>query len=371
MLETNHTWTIARRATAILLLGSIAAFGQVALSLSSASAVAGGSVSVDLSMSAAAGQPAGLEWTYSYSPADFSSVSAVAGPAATAAGKSISCSAGSGLYTCLLFGLNSTTMAGGVVATATFTVSPMTVTTTSVIQITNGSGVTASDNPLSVTATGGQVTISQPYSVTSLACAPATVITPGAAACTVGVSAAAPAGGLNISTGLAAGSSLTIPSSVVVAAGSTTAGFTANASAVTADTTAVLVTSLNGTSQSFTLTLAPPPSPPPPPPPATASLTGLTCSPTTLAAHASATCTVSASAAAPSTGLSIAIQLANQVPLTVPTSVAVPAGASSAQFSVVAGRVSGTQTATLVASVNGTSASVSLLLSGGTSKHRR
>ena len=113
--KTKNSWTIAAdfcgnrawsRAVAILLLGSIGAFGQVTLSLSSASAVAGGSVSVDLSMAAGASQPVGLQWTYSYSTADFSSVSVVAGPAAMAAGKSISCSGAPGLYTCLLVGLN-------------------------------------------------------------------------------------------------------------------------------------------------------------------------------------------------------------------------------------------------------------------------
>lgn len=377
--KTKNWWTIAAhfcgnracaRAAAFLLLGSIGAFGQVTLSLSSASAVVGGSGSVDLSMSAAASQPAGLEWTYSYSTADFSSVSVVAGPAAAAAGKSLSCAGGAGLYTCLLAGLNSTAMAGGVIATATFTVSPSTVSTSSVIQLTNGIGVSASDDPLAVTATGGQVSISQPYTLTSLACTPATVITPGSAACTAGISAAAPAGGLTITTGLAAGSSLTIPSSVAVAAGSAAAGFTVNATSVSANATAVLVTTLNGTSQSFTLTLEPPPPPPTaPPPPAPASLTGLTCSPTTLASHASATCLVTLSAAAPSTGLTVTI-LGNQAALTVPTSVSIPAGSSSGQFSVVAGRLSGTQTATVMASLNGTSASFSLALSGGSPKHQ-
>src|SRR5579863_3164382 len=110
---------------AVLLFAACSAFGQDALSLSSGSVVAGQTVSLDLSLVVpASGGPAALEWTYSYPATAFSSVMVVAGPAAIAAGKSVSCSGGSGLYTCMVFGLNSTTMSTGVVATATFTVSP-------------------------------------------------------------------------------------------------------------------------------------------------------------------------------------------------------------------------------------------------------
>src|SRR5216683_3932417 len=127
---------------AALLAAAGSAFGQDALSLSSGSVVAGQTISLDLSLTVPASSgPAGLQWAYNYPAAVFSGVTVVAGPAAVAAGKSVSCSGGSGSYTCLLFGINSTTVNSGVVATATFTVSPVAAGTSS-IQILNSTGVT-------------------------------------------------------------------------------------------------------------------------------------------------------------------------------------------------------------------------------------
>jgi hypothetical protein len=344
-----------------ILAAAGSAFGQDALNLSSGSVVAGQTISLDLSLTApTTSGPAGLEWTYVYSANDFSSVTVVAGPAAVAAGKSVSCSGGSGSYTCMLFGINTTTMSDGVVATATFTTSPAATSASSSVQILNTSGVTPDDTMLSVTATGGLVTISSPYTATGLTCSPATVITPGSAACTVTVSAPAPTGGLTVATGLASGSPVTIPSSVVVPAGSSSAGFTATASTVSANSTAVLAASLNGTSINFTLALAPPPPPP-------VTLMGLTCSSTLLTAHTSATCKITLSAAAPGGGLNIAIRLTNAVSLNVPSSVTAAAGSTSVQFSIQTGGVNSNQATTLVATLNGSSVSIGLTLSG--SKH--
>jgi hypothetical protein len=348
-------WTM--KMVVVILAAISSAFGQDALSLSSGSVVAGQTISLDLSLSApSGGGPAGLEWTYNYPAATFSSIAVVAGPAAAAAGKSVSCSAGSGSYTCMLFGLNTTTMNPGVVATATFTASPA-ATGTFPIQILNSTGVTPTDALVGVTATGGTVTITSPYAVSGLACAPAMVTTPGSAACTVALSAPAPSGGLTVMTALVAGSGITMPASVLVPAGMNSVNFTANASAVTANTSAVLAASLNGTSQNFTLMLTPPP----------VTLTGLACSPTLLTAHGSATCNITLSAAAPAGGLNIAIHLTNAVSLSVPSSITAAAGSTSVTFSIVAGGVNSNQTTTLLATLNGSSVSITLTLSG--SKH--
>jgi hypothetical protein len=349
----------------VLLLAATSAFGQDALSLSSGSVVAGQTISLDLSLTApAVGGPAGLQWTLSYPAATFSSVMVVAGPAAVAAGKSVSCSGSSGSYTCMLFGLNNVTLSSGVVATATFTVSPSASGTPSSIQVLNSTGVTLGGTAVSVAATGGQVSIASPYTVTGLACSPATITTPGSAACTVTLSAPAPAGGLTVTTGLASGSGVTIPSAILVPAGSNSAGFTASASAVSTNSTAVLATSLNGTSQSFSLTLTSPP-----PPPTAVTLTGLACNSTVLTAHTSATCKITLSAAAPAGGLNIAIQATNGVSLSVPSSVAVPAGSSSARFSIQAEGINTNQTDNLMANLNGSSVGITLTLSE--SKHHR
>jgi hypothetical protein len=73
------------------------------------------------------------------------------------------------------------------------------------------------------------------------------------------MSAPAPTGGLTVNTGVASTASVTIPSSVVIAAGSTAGGFTASGPAVGANTAAVLSASLNGSVGNFALTLVPSP----------------------------------------------------------------------------------------------------------------
>ena len=244
----------------MLMLAAGCAFGQDTMILSSGSAVAGNTVSLDLSISVVPGSaPASLEWTYTYSAADFTAVSVVPGPVALAAGKSVSCNASPGAYRCLLFGINSTALSDGVVATATFTVSPTTTSTSSTIQVINSSGAMASGIPVTITAISGLVAINPLYAVTGLVCSPATVTTPGSATCTVTVSAPAPTGGLIVNTGIASTASVTIPSSVAIAAGSAAGEFTASALGVGASTPAVLSVSLNASAGNFSLTLVPSP----------------------------------------------------------------------------------------------------------------
>lgn len=344
-------------AAAVLFLAAACALGQDTMSLSSGSAAPGGAVSLDLSLTVTPGsEPAALEWTYIYSAADFTAISVTAGSAAVAAGKSVSCSAGSGSYTCLLFGLNNTALTSGVVAVATFSVSPTATGKVSTIQVINSSGATVSSSSVPVTATGGQVTITSSAGVAALTCSPATIPTPGSAACAVTLSATAPAGGAMVA--LSGGTAnLSVPSSVAVAAGATTAGFTVNASAVSMNTTVVLDATLSGSSQIFTLTLAP------------INLAHLSCSPTALTSGSSSKCTITLSAAAPGGGLPIAIQVTGSTSLSAPSSVTAVAGSKTAAFSVQTGNISASQTATLVADLNNSSVSTVLSLSPSSSRH--
>src|SRR4051794_27262442 len=97
---------------------------QSALTLSSSSA-SGGSASLALSLVSAGGaQPAALQWTLNYAPADVLSISAVAGAAAVAAGKSITCASSASSYTCILAGNNANVIADGVVANIAVTLTP-------------------------------------------------------------------------------------------------------------------------------------------------------------------------------------------------------------------------------------------------------
>jgi hypothetical protein len=83
----------------------------------------------------------------------------------------------------------------------------------------------------------------------------------------------------------------------------------------------------------------------------------LACTPTTLATGATASCTVSMSQAAPTGGGVFSLSTSNTSALSVPTSLTVLAGASSASFSAVAGSVTSNQ-AVIVTAVSSSSSSV-------------
>jgi len=84
------------------------------LSFSSGSGTSGTTVSIPLNLaSGASGAPSSLQWTLNYPAGMVSNVTVSAGPAATAAGKTIACYAN----TCALYGLNVGPIANGTVAT--------------------------------------------------------------------------------------------------------------------------------------------------------------------------------------------------------------------------------------------------------------
>src|SRR5947207_7024635 len=108
----------------LFFLISGAAYSQTSLSLASGTAVQGGSVSLNLSLSASTSSA--VQWTLSYSAADVASVSVAGGPVLTSAGKTAQCRTTSNAIICLASGLNSTTIPNGVVATVTVTLAAAT-----------------------------------------------------------------------------------------------------------------------------------------------------------------------------------------------------------------------------------------------------
>src|SRR6476659_9306685 len=103
------------RLFAVALLASHTLLAQSTLSLSSTSA-AGGSASLTLTLTSSGSQPAAIQWTTQYSATDIQSITAVAGTAATAAAKSITCANTTSGHKCILAGLNANTIQDGVVA---------------------------------------------------------------------------------------------------------------------------------------------------------------------------------------------------------------------------------------------------------------
>ncbi len=329
----------------ILLLGiQVFGFGQtLTLTIGSGSGTAGATVSLPITLTSSGGaQASGLQWSFVY-PSDITSFTVVAGPSATNAAKSITCSANS----CLVLGFNNTVMTDGTVATAIFHIAANASTTTIPVQISGVVASTGSGDSIPASGGSGTITLSTPQvSLSGLSCTPTTINSAGSALCTVSLSAAAPSGGLAVA--LTSGNpNVTVPTSVNVSTGQTGASFSASATSVATNQTALLTAALNGGSKQVTLTIHIPP-----------QLTSISCSPSILGSNASSLCTVSLSGAAPgSTTVSLS---SNSSALTVPSSVNIPSGQSSTVFSATTGTVGVTQTATITGSVDGVNRSAAV-----------
>ncbi|MFN0164982.1 MAG: hypothetical protein ACKV22_01010 [Bryobacteraceae bacterium] len=209
--------------------------------------------------------------------------------------------------------------------------------------------VTASANGVSQSTS---ITLGGSSQISSLACTPSAIATPGSTTCTVTLSAPAPAGGAVVT--LVSGSaSLSLPASVTIPGGSTNTTFAATGAQVSSDTTAQLTASYNGASQGFAITLQGP-----------TQLLSFTCSAAGLASGASTTCTALISRAAPPAGLIITLSSSQPSVVSLPTSVSVPSGATSATVqATAAGSVPGSQTVVLSATYAGATQSANITVS--------
>ena len=110
-------------AALLLSLGNLLQ-AQSTLALSSAAVPPGGTTTLNLSLSSCPSSPlAAIQWTVGYPATSVGSLTLTAGPALTSAGKTLSCTSGVNSYTCVAWGLNSTTISDGVVATVSVTLS--------------------------------------------------------------------------------------------------------------------------------------------------------------------------------------------------------------------------------------------------------
>jgi hypothetical protein len=203
-------------------------------------------MALNLALSSVAGsEPASLQWTLTYPAASVSNISVAAGPAATAAGKSVSCASGSAGYTCVLYGVNSSVITNGIVAVLTVTVASgagsviMGVSGAEAASLAgSGSTVTISVSINGSTA-AASISLVSAIGITSLRCSPGTLGPNASATCTVMLTQTAPVGGVTIN--ISSNSSLlTVPASVVAGVNSTSVSFTAAAGAFTGSQTAVV-----------------------------------------------------------------------------------------------------------------------------------
>jgi len=163
-------------------------------------------------------------------------------------------------------------------------------------------------------------------SLTSLALNPTSVIGGAQSSTgTVALSGPAPEGGVQVTLSSSDTEVATVPSSVTVPAGATSATFTVTTSTVATSTTVTISASDGGVPESASLTVTPQPPTP--------SLLKL--NPTSVIGGVqSSTGTVTLSGPAPAGGAQVALSSSNTAVATVSSSVTVPAGATSATFTV-------------------------------------
>jgi hypothetical protein len=149
----------------VLSLGAIQIFGQVAVSLNSATTTPGSSATLTVSASASGGvQPAILKWTMEY-PASVTGIQVSPGPAAAAAGKNVTCSYGISAATCLAWGENQTSIPDGALATATFQISPASRNSSIAIVSSPASASDGDGNSLPVASAGGTINLILPPTI--------------------------------------------------------------------------------------------------------------------------------------------------------------------------------------------------------------
>lgn len=219
-----------------------------------------------------------------------------------------------------------------------------------------------------ITATGGGTTMTQTLTVngpmpSSLSLNPATVTGGAGSTGTVTLTQAAPSGGVVVSLSSSDATVATVPASVTVAAGATSASFAIATTTGTTQRFAHIGATANGTTKALTLTVDPSGAPPPPPAPTPSALS---LNPASVTGGTSSTGTVTLSAAAPSGGVAVSLSSSNTAAATVPPSVTVAAGATSANFSISTLAGSTNRSSVITASAGGVSQTATLTVNAST-----
>jgi trimeric autotransporter adhesin len=226
---------------------------------------------------------------------------------------------------------------GSTTATFSATIAAVTANLTAVI--------TGAVNSTQKTAS---IALSAPPQVSALTCNPASMTGAGSISCTVTLTVA-PAAPLTV--GLSSSStSVSVPASVTVPAGSTTGTFTAPVTAVTANLTAVITAIANSTQKTASIALSAPP-----------QVSALTCNPASMIGAGSISCTITLSVA-PATSLAVNLS-SSTTSVSVPTTVTVPTGSTTATFSATITAVTANLTAVITATANSTQKTASIALS--------
>ncbi len=219
---------------------------------------------------------------------------------------------------------------------ASFTISTVAVPTQVSAAIT--AGISGSNLSVNLTV--------NPPAVTGLTLDPTTVIGGASSTGTVMIGTPAPAGGfvVNLSSSQVAA---TVPSSVTVTSGTTSATFAISTINVASQSLPKITGSSATSSANATLTVNP------------IGLTAVTLNPTSVVGGTSSTGTVTINAPAPSGGTIVSLT-SSLNSATVPSTLTVPAGSTSANFTVQTQAVASVQTPKITATLNGSTISANL-----------
>jgi len=162
-----------------------------------------------------------------------------------------------------------------------------------------------------------------------------------------------PSGGIAISLSSSNTSVATVPASVTIPAGGTTAAFQVATMATTNSTTVTISAAASGLTETASLTVTPQPAAGP-------TLTSLSFNPSKVVGGLPSSGTVTLSGPAPSGGALVSLSSGNASVVTVPASVTIPAGATSASFTTSTSNVTSSSTVSVGASYKGTTQTGSL-----------
>jgi len=183
---------------------------------------------------------------------------------------------------------------------------------------------------------------------------PASVVAGDPAQGTVTLGAAAPVGGITVSLASGLPAVASAPASVLVPAGSTSSSFAITTAAVASPTSVLLSAALPGGTKAATLTVTPLP--------VAVGIANVSLSPASVIGDQNVQGTVTLTGAAGSSGVTCNLAASDGTLASVPAAVVVPAGATSAIFTVAAGAVTATRSVIITASFAGSGASAALTI---------
>jgi hypothetical protein len=209
------------------------------------------------------------------------------------------------------------------------------------LRVISVSSSTSRDFFLDWVAVRPHVAASGPAALSAVSLSPTSVTGGNSSTGTVTLTAAAPSGGAVVSLASSNAAVAPVPASVTIAAGATSATFASPTSTVSTNTSVTISATYGGTTRTATLTVTPVPPP--------ASLQAVSVNPTSVTGGTSSQGTVVLSSGAPAGGAAVSLSSSNAAAASVPATVTVAAGQTSATFTATTSSVGASTPVTITA----------------------